>query len=77
MISADEIINDETNTLAQLMGRQMAVESNLAVIQSAVVPEECTPPPVCHDFQTARLFLSHFGLLNFENDVKHFVKCFP
>lgn len=24
---------------------------------------ECTPPPVRQDLQTARLFLSHFGFL--------------
>ncbi|PSN44105.1 Ral GTPase-activating protein subunit beta [Blattella germanica] len=25
---------------------------------------ECTPPTPCHEFQTARLFLSHFGFLS-------------
>lgn len=29
--------------------------------------KECTPPPVVHDFQTARLFLSHFGLLSLDS----------
>lgn len=28
---------------------------------------ECTPPKICHEFQTARLFLSHFGFLNLES----------
>jgi hypothetical protein len=27
---------------------------------------ECTPPPACHEFQTARLFLSHFGFLSLD-----------
>lgn len=27
---------------------------------------ECQPPMVCHDFQTARLFLSHYGFLSLE-----------
>lgn len=28
---------------------------------------ECSPPKICHEFQTARLFLSHFGFLNLES----------
>ncbi|XP_073826006.1 ral GTPase-activating protein subunit beta isoform X17 [Musca autumnalis] len=28
--------------------------------------QESVPPPVCHEFQAARLFLSHFGFLTFE-----------
>ncbi|XP_061400512.1 ral GTPase-activating protein subunit beta [Musca vetustissima] len=28
--------------------------------------QESIPPPVCHEFQAARLFLSHFGFLTFE-----------
>lgn len=27
--------------------------------------QESQPPPVCHEFQAARLFLSHFGFLSF------------
>ncbi|KAJ8919438.1 hypothetical protein NQ315_016536, partial [Exocentrus adspersus] len=63
VLSQDEKIRNETEVLAQLVGRQTAVESNIAQLQSSAVLEECAPPPVCHDFQTARLFLSHFGLL--------------
>lgn len=44
------------------------MEVNLVAAQSADTPVECTPPPVCHDFQTSRLFLSHFGLLALDND---------
>ena len=28
---------------------------------------ECVAPPVCEEFQTARLLLTHLGLLNVEN----------
>ncbi|KAL7742458.1 hypothetical protein ACLKA6_019087 [Drosophila palustris] len=28
--------------------------------------QECVPPTVCQEFHAARLFLSHFGFLNFE-----------
>ncbi|XP_021916328.1 ral GTPase-activating protein subunit beta isoform X3 [Zootermopsis nevadensis] len=27
---------------------------------------ECVPPPACHEYQTARLFLSHFGFLSLD-----------
>ncbi|KAJ8946712.1 hypothetical protein NQ318_006970, partial [Aromia moschata] len=67
VLSHDEAIKQETEMLAQLMGRQTAVETNIGKQQAAAVLEECTPPPVCHDFQTARLFLSHFGLLSLED----------
>lgn len=30
--------------------------------------QESEPPPVCHEFQAARLFLSHFGLLSIEDN---------
>jgi hypothetical protein len=60
----DDEVNEETNKLVQLIERQATVEANLAATQSNCVALECTPPPVCHDFQTSRLFLSHFGLLS-------------
>lgn len=63
VLANDEKISKEIDTLTQLMSRQTAVESNIAQVQASAVLEECVPPPVCHDFQTARLFLSHFGLL--------------
>lgn len=31
--------------------------------------QESVPPPVCHEFQAARLFLSHFGFLSFLGEV--------
>lgn len=56
--------------LSQLLNRQATTEAGLAEAQSQSQSQECTPPPVCHDFQTARLFLSHFGLLNLDEDPK-------
>ncbi|XP_017842322.2 LOW QUALITY PROTEIN: ral GTPase-activating protein subunit beta [Drosophila busckii] len=35
-------------------------------LDSLTHAQECTPPRVCHEFHAARLFLSHFGFLNFE-----------
>lgn len=64
ILSNNEVAAEETNKLSQLIGRQAAVEANLISTQSSSAPAECTPPPVCHDFQTSRLFLSHFGLLS-------------
>lgn len=67
VIAQDEQVNEEVSVLSQLMDRQAVVENNLASSnQSSTVPNECVPPPVCHEFQTSRLFLSHFGLLNLE-----------
>lgn len=30
------------------------------------VETECAAPPLCHEFQTARLLLSHFGFLSLD-----------
>lgn len=30
------------------------------------VETECVAPPLCHEFQTARLLLSHFGFLSLD-----------
>lgn len=51
-----------------MITRQTTAETNLYIEQNKTQSVECTPPPVCHDFQTARLFLSHFGLLNLDSD---------
>lgn len=57
-------MNEQINKLTRLIERQATVEANLATSQANSAPHECIPPPVCHDFQTSRLFLSHFGLLS-------------
>ncbi|CAH0560851.1 unnamed protein product [Brassicogethes aeneus] len=67
VIANDESVSGETSLLSQLINRQSVVENNIATTQSSGVSPECTPPPVCHDFQTARLFLSHFGLLSLDD----------
>lgn len=33
--------------------------------------QESVPPPVCHEFQAARLFLSHFGFLSFGGETEN------
>lgn len=53
----------DTDMLAQLIERQTVSEKQLGVNAGSEVLE-CSPPPVCHDYQTARLFLSHWGFLN-------------
>lgn len=71
----DDIANTETSKLAQLMNKQAGAETYLAAAQSLVQAPECAPPSVVHEFQTARLFLSHFGLLNLDtvNEVSFFL----
>lgn len=66
VLANDEKLCNEIETLSQLISRQSTVESTLAQAQAATTLQECTPPPACHDFQTARLFLSHFGLLSLD-----------
>ena len=63
VFAKDKVANEEITKLAKLITRQANIEAHLAA-QSIVPPTECTPPPVVQEFQTARLFLSHFGLLN-------------
>lgn len=66
VLTNDEKVQKDIGKLSQLMNRQTNVEANLAQTQSASELQEFSPPPVCHDFQTARLFLSHFGLLSLD-----------
>ncbi|RZF35527.1 hypothetical protein LSTR_LSTR010218 [Laodelphax striatellus] len=70
----------ELNELSRLIERQSAAErsgdtatsgdgtrhkaTNVAAQRQHDTEAECTPPPLCHEFQTARLFLSHFGFLS-------------
>lgn len=64
----DPTVAEETAKLAQLLERQTVSETNMGVAyegqQDGIA--ECTPPVVCHEYQTARLFLSHFGFLRFD-----------
>ncbi|XP_044749908.1 ral GTPase-activating protein subunit beta isoform X3 [Coccinella septempunctata] len=65
VLAKDASISEDAEKLKQYLGKQSSTESNLG---SNCVFQECMPPPVCHDYQTARLFLSHFGLLELDID---------
>lgn len=55
----------ELSELSQLLEKQVLLEKEDGSATQTMDPEnECAPPPPCHEFQTARLFLSHFGLLS-------------
>lgn len=68
----DSLLLDDTSgelsQLSQLVEKQAEEEQKLNKMcanSNSMNPEmECTPPPLCQEFQTARLFLSHFGLLS-------------
>ncbi|XP_024939049.1 ral GTPase-activating protein subunit beta isoform X11 [Cephus cinctus] len=62
-------VKNEHRLLSQLLERQINLEqksSEEVENSSEEKINECVPPQICHEFQTARLFLSHFGFLNFE-----------
>ncbi|CAG9856330.1 unnamed protein product [Phyllotreta striolata] len=63
VLRGDETIVREINAISQLVSKQVLIENNINQTKSLQNLNEFSPPPVCHDFQTARLFLSHFGLL--------------
>ncbi|XP_046680687.1 ral GTPase-activating protein subunit beta isoform X3 [Homalodisca vitripennis] len=55
----------ELSELSRLLEKQVVGERRDSSPPCTMDPErECAPPPPCHEFQTARLFLSHFGLLS-------------
>ncbi|KAJ8675024.1 hypothetical protein QAD02_010810 [Eretmocerus hayati] len=56
----DSAISSESKCASDEMARQQA---NSAMDNSSA---ECSPPSICHEFQTARLFLSHFGFLGLD-----------
>ncbi|XP_026741412.1 ral GTPase-activating protein subunit beta isoform X2 [Trichoplusia ni] len=64
-------LNDpEAPTLFKLLEQQAAIEKRVRESEDNVVPEEYVPPEPVTEFQTARLFLSHFGYLNIGGDKK-------
>ncbi|XP_063383145.1 ral GTPase-activating protein subunit beta [Cydia fagiglandana] len=64
-------LNDpEAPTLFKLLEQQAAVEKRVQESENNAVPEECVPPEPVTEFQTARLFLSHFGYLNIGGERK-------
>ncbi|XP_063235788.1 ral GTPase-activating protein subunit beta isoform X2 [Bacillus rossius redtenbacheri] len=62
---AEEGRGAEHQRLSQLVERQARLEERADCERDEEGPvRECSPPPACHEFQTARLFLSHFGFLS-------------
>lgn len=68
----DPTIAEETAKLAQLLERQTVFETPNAKSfnDDSDGPVECAAPSVSHEYQTARLFLSHFGFLRFDTNKK-------
>ncbi|XP_045500989.1 ral GTPase-activating protein subunit beta isoform X1 [Colias croceus] len=64
-------LNDpDANVLFKLLEQQAAIEKKVRDSEDNVVPEEYVPPEPVTEFQTARMFLSHFGYLNIAADKK-------
>ncbi|CAG4955634.1 unnamed protein product [Parnassius apollo] len=64
-------LNDpDAPTLFKLLEQQAAIEKRVKESEDNVTPEEYVPPEPVTEFQTARLFLSHFGYLNIGGDKK-------
>ena len=69
-MNENDVLMNDHQTLSQLLDRQNDLESKFSEDSGNQLDEkidECVPPQVCHEFQTARLFLSHFGFLNLEH----------
>ncbi|KAB7494889.1 Ral GTPase-activating protein subunit beta [Armadillidium nasatum] len=72
VISSDEKMASEHEKMLQILDHQIAFEEiakRQIESQKTKYPDievECLPPPLCQEFQTARLLLSHFGLLSLE-----------
>uniref|UniRef100_A0A671UXS3 Rap-GAP domain-containing protein n=1 Tax=Sparus aurata TaxID=8175 RepID=A0A671UXS3_SPAAU len=58
-----ETVTEELERLQTMFQRQQQVEAQPQLSGQLVVMETCRPPPPVTGFQTARLFLSHLGLL--------------
>lgn len=75
LLSDEKAVNDQARML-ELMDHQLELEEAMRRVGqhsenclSFPDPErECYPPPVKHEFQTARLFLSHFGLVSLDSN---------
>ncbi|KAJ6629279.1 Ral GTPase-activating protein subunit beta [Pseudolycoriella hygida] len=66
-----KIGNDSTKKLFQLLESQTIFEKVAwaetdSSVDSLSHAQESVPPNVCHEFQAARLFLSHFGFLSID-----------
>ena len=66
-------LGDETLSELELLGKlvdscvseKLAMDNNMAGVH--MDNEECKAPPLCQEFQTARLFLSHLGFISLDN----------
>ncbi|KAE8298980.1 Ral GTPase-activating protein subunit beta p170 [Larimichthys crocea] len=58
-----EQMQQQVERLHAVFKRQQQVESQPLISRQSVVMTNCRPPPPVTTFQTARLFLSHLGLL--------------
>nr|XP_036224382.1 ral GTPase-activating protein subunit beta isoform X14 [Bactrocera oleae] len=63
---ADSIRQLETMIENQSIDEKLAWAATDNSADSLSHAQESVPPAVCHEFQAARLFLSHFGFLTFE-----------
>ncbi|XP_017782958.1 PREDICTED: ral GTPase-activating protein subunit beta isoform X2 [Nicrophorus vespilloides] len=68
ILLGDETATEEINQIRDYFESSANAEEKLSQDQSA--PAECTIPSIVHEFQTSRLFLSHFGLLHFEDNLQ-------
>lgn len=66
VLSNNPAIKEATAQLEQIFEKQIALESTMGLAEP--IFEEYSPPPVCNDFQATRLFLSHFGFLDIDNE---------
>lgn len=61
----DDRIAAELDKLGRLVDASVTLQNS--EIQEEVEDKlECQSPPLCNEFQTARLFLSHIGFLSVE-----------
>ncbi|GAB6026097.1 hypothetical protein CHUAL_012300 [Chamberlinius hualienensis] len=72
-IISDKAITSDHNKMAKLVEQQIIYEESVKKKTDSEKNEypnpdtECKPQSVCQEFETARLFLSHFGFLSLES----------
>ncbi|XP_068208219.1 ral GTPase-activating protein subunit beta isoform X4 [Palaemon carinicauda] len=73
VMMVDEKSATEHDKLLQILDHQIAFEDNIRrqvereITDYPDVETECVALPLCHEFQTARLLLSHFGFLSLDS----------
>ena len=68
-LDAHSTADDETAFDLELLVKLVdsCVSEKLELEDLEMESEECKPPPMCQEFQTARLFLSHLGFILLDN----------